>query len=164
MRENARSGHVRQTPPGDGRPRADSLVGRRFLGAELNPRAGPTIILENLTLGYDRRPAVHHVSGEIASGDLLAVCGPNGGGKSTLIKGLAGLLAPMGGRILRGGARAGDFAHLPQAAEIDRTFPICIQDFIALGGLRRTGIFKGFDGGEDERVAKAIEAVGLSGI
>ena len=116
-----------------------------------------------MTLGYDRRPAVHHLSGEIAPGDLLAVCGPNGGGKSTLLKGLVGLLTPTGGRILRGGARAGDFAYLPQAAEIDRTFPICVQDFIALGGLRREGLFSAFGADEDARVAKAVEAVGLSG-
>jgi zinc/manganese transport system ATP-binding protein len=120
-------------------------------------------MLENVTLGYDRRPAVHHLSGEIAPGDLLAVCGPNGGGKSTLLKGLAGLLKPMGGRILRPNARANDFAYLPQAAEIDRTFPICIQDFIALGGLRRKGLFSSFERREEARVAKALDAVGLSG-
>lgn len=123
----------------------------------------PKIILENVTLGYDRRPAAHHLFGEIAPGDLLAVCGPNGGGKSTLLKGLAGLLTPMGGRIFRSQARAGDFAYLPQAAEIDRTFPICVEDFIALGGLRRKGLFARFPRGEDARVAKAIDAVGLSG-
>lgn len=126
-------------------------------------REAPKIILENVTLGYDRRPAVHHLFGEIAPGDLLAVCGPNGGGKSTLLKGLAGLLKPMGGRISRSGARADALAYLPQAAEIDRTFPICVQDFIALGGLRRKGLLSSFERAEAARVAKAIDAVGLSG-
>jgi len=129
----------------------------------LTPRDAPKIILENVTLGYDRRPAVHHVSGEIAPGDLLAVCGPNGGGKSTLLKGLAGLIAPMGGRILRGGAKAGAFAHLPQAAEIDRSFPIDVFDFVALGRIRRAGLFGRIGAADRDAAEAAIAAVGLEG-
>ena len=44
----------------------------------------------NLTLGYDRHPAVHHLNGTVAEGALLAVVGPNGAGKSTLFKGIVG--------------------------------------------------------------------------
>jgi len=129
-----------------------------------SPGVRPAAIkLENLTLGYDRRPAVHHLSGEIAPGELLAVCGPNGGGKSTLLKALAGLLQPMGGSIERGGARARDFAFLPQAAQFDRSFPISVQEFVALGALRRKGIFGRIDAAETESVERAIAAVGLKG-
>lgn len=46
----------------------------------------------NVTLGYERHPAVHHLSGELKVGSLMAVVGPNGAGKSTLLKGLAGHL------------------------------------------------------------------------
>src|SRR3977135_4539652 len=56
-----------------------------------SPRVFGPIDLEipfrDLTLGYDRPPAVHHLDGEVESGALLAVCGPNGAGKSTLLKG-----------------------------------------------------------------------------
>src|SRR5215813_6361524 len=59
----------------------------------------------NLTLGYDRHPAVHHLDGAIAAGALVAVVGPNGAGKSTLFKGIVGVIKPLAGRIERG-ARA----------------------------------------------------------
>jgi zinc/manganese transport system ATP-binding protein len=126
-------------------------------------RAAP-IRLVNLTLGYDRRPAVHHLEGEIAGGDALAVCGPNGAGKSTLLKALAGLLAPLGGRIERGGACARDVAYLPQLVEVDRSFPINVRDFIAMGAMQRIGLFGRLDGAERARVAAAIARVGLSGL
>ena len=56
-------------------------------GPEIGERMKPALRFRNLTLGYDRHPAVHHLDGEVAQGALLAVCGPNGGGKSTLLEG-----------------------------------------------------------------------------
>jgi len=124
---------------------------------------GP-IRLINLTLGYDRRPAVHHLEGEIASGQALAVCGPNGAGKSTLLKALAGLLPPLGGRIDRCGASARDVAYLPQLIEVDRSFPINVRDFVAMGAMRRIGLFGRLDATERARTGEALERVGLSGM
>ena len=54
---------------------------------------------ENLTLGYDRHPAVHHLNLDFEFGSLTAVVGPNGGGKSTLLKGIAGTLNPLEGNL-----------------------------------------------------------------
>lgn len=124
---------------------------------------GP-IRLVNLTLGYDRRPAVHHLEGEIAPGAGLAVCGPNGAGKSTLLKALAGLLPPLGGRIERSGARARDIAYLPQLMEVDRSFPINVRDFVAMGAMRRAGLFGGLGAQERARTTDAIARVGLAGM
>jgi zinc/manganese transport system ATP-binding protein len=53
----------------------------------------------NLTLGYERHPAVHHLDGAVRMGALLAVVGPNGAGKSTLFKGIVGTLKPLAGAI-----------------------------------------------------------------
>jgi zinc/manganese transport system ATP-binding protein len=127
------------------------------------PATGP-IRLVNLTLGYDRRPAVHHLEGEIVSGATLAVCGPNGAGKSTLLKALAGLLAPLGGRIDLGGISPREIAYLPQVAEIDRSFPINVRDFIAMGAMRRVGLFGRLDANERARASAAIARVGLEGM
>ena len=59
----------------------------------------PAISFHDLTLGYDRHPAVHHITGEVARGDLLALVGPNGAGKSTLLKGIMGQLKPLAGSL-----------------------------------------------------------------
>lgn len=96
------------------------------------------ILLDNLTVAYDRHPAVHHLTGGFAAGSLTAVVGPNGAGKSTLLKAIAGLLKPDEGRIVRGP----EIAYLPQVAEIDREFPIAVADFVAAGAWARCGSFR----------------------
>lgn len=117
----------------------------------------------NVTLGYDRHPAVHHLTGELASGALLAVIGPNGAGKSTLFRGLAGILKPLAGSISLCGLDARDIAYLPQTADIDRSFPITVFDFVGTGLWRATGLFGGIGATERGRIARALAAVGLTG-
>jgi zinc/manganese transport system ATP-binding protein len=117
----------------------------------------------NLTLGYDRHPAVHHLDGAVDSGALVAVVGPNGAGKSTLFKGIVGVIKPLAGRIERGGVAPHDIAYLPQAAEIDRSFPINVYDMVAMGLWRRSGLFGGIDRDGRAAIAGALAAVGLSG-
>jgi zinc/manganese transport system ATP-binding protein len=117
----------------------------------------------NLTLGYDRHPAVHHLDGAVESGALVAVVGPNGAGKSTLFKGIVGVIKPLAGRIERGDANPQDIAYLPQAAEIDRTFPINVYDMVSMGLWRRAGSFGGIDRAARTSIEQAIAAVGLSG-
>src|SRR5262249_27639064 len=97
----------------------------------------------NLTLGYDRHPAVHHLDGAAEPGGGVAVAVPNGAGKPTLFKGTVGGPKPLAGRIERGDLKAQNIAYLPQAAEIDRTFPINVYDMVAMGLWRRTGSFGG---------------------
>jgi zinc/manganese transport system ATP-binding protein len=117
----------------------------------------------DVTLGYDRHPAVHHLSGEVASGALLAVIGPNGAGKSTLFRGLVGILKPLSGAIAIGDLDARDIAYLPQTADIDRSFPISVFDFVGTGLWRRIGLLGGIGRQARARVEGALSAVGLSG-
>ena len=123
----------------------------------------PALQFRDLTLGYDRHPAVHHLDGAVAAGALVAVVGPNGAGKSTLFKGIAGVLKPLAGMIERGGLKPQDIAYLPQAAEIDRSFPINVYDMIAMGLWRRTGLFGGVDRKLRDSVEHALAGVGLTG-
>ena len=118
---------------------------------------------KNLTLGYDRHPAVHHLDGAVDTGALMAVVGPNGAGKSTLFKGIVGMIKPLAGRIERDGLAARDIAYLPQAAEIDRSFPINVFDMVSMGLWHHTGLFGGIDRKARHRVDEAIAAVGLTG-
>ncbi|MFK4510669.1 ABC transporter ATP-binding protein [Bradyrhizobium daqingense] len=118
---------------------------------------------QNVTLGYDRHPAVHHLNGEVASGALVAVIGPNGAGKSTLLRGIVGILKPLDGSIHLGGLDSRDIAYLPQSAEIDRSFPISVFDFVGTGLWRGTGLFGGIGKAAREKILRAIAAVGLNG-
>jgi len=119
------------------------------------------IRLTDLTLGYDRHPAVHHLSGEIATGSLTAIVGPNGAGKSTLLKGIAGALAPLSGGVAL--AKGKRLAYLPQSADLDRSFPIHVYDLVAMGLWNRAGIFGRIGTGAAHKIEHAIAAVGLTG-
>jgi zinc/manganese transport system ATP-binding protein len=117
----------------------------------------------NVTLGYDRHPAVHHLSGEVAQGSLIAVVGPNGAGKSTLFKGIVGALKPLSGSLEFAGVAPRDIAYLPQVAEIDRSFPITVYDMVAMGLWKRAGLFGGIGGLERATIERALSGVGLTG-
>jgi zinc/manganese transport system ATP-binding protein len=117
----------------------------------------------NLTLGYDRHPAVHHLDGAVEAGTLTAVVGPNGAGKSTLFKGVVGVIKPLSGKIERGGLSPQDIAYLPQIAEIDRSFPINVYDMVAMGLWRSKGLFGGIGAKDRDAIERAIATVGLTG-
>jgi len=117
----------------------------------------------DLTLGYERHPAVHHLSGAVQAGDLLAVVGPNGAGKSTLFKGLMGLIKPLSGSIEFSGLKRSDIGYLPQAADINRDFPINLYDMVAVGLWRSAGLLGGIGRKQRGAIEHAIETVGLTG-
>jgi zinc/manganese transport system ATP-binding protein len=122
----------------------------------------PAVEFVNLTLGYERHPAVHHVSARVRRGALVAMVGPNGAGKSTLLKGIIGELAPLEGRIRLDAVSRFDIAYLPQQADIDRGFPITVSDLVAMGLWRETGAFGGLRAAAELRVTVALSAVGLA--
>jgi zinc/manganese transport system ATP-binding protein len=121
------------------------------------------LTFHNVTLGYDRHPAVHHLTGEVAAGALVAVIGPNGAGKSTLFRGLAGILKPLSGSIDLGGLDIRDIAYLPQTVDIDRSFPISVFDLVGTGLWRSTGFFGGMGKSARDKITQALAAVGLNG-
>jgi zinc/manganese transport system ATP-binding protein len=121
----------------------------------------PALGFHNLTLGYNRHPAVHHITGEVARGELLAIVGPNGAGKSTLLKGIVGELKPLSGSIDLDGLTKRDIAYLPQVIEIDRSFPISVFDCVAMGLWRKIGAWRGLDARGRDEVVHALGTVGL---
>ena len=121
------------------------------------------IRLEDVTAGYNRHPALHHLTGQFEAGSLHAVVGPNGAGKSALLKALVGLIAPDTGQISLGGLRPEEIAYLPQQAELDRTFPISVADVVLLGAWRRAGAL-GLVSRHDRLAGEqALSSVGLEG-
>lgn len=128
------------------------------------PKTSSAVIrFDDLTLGYDRHPALHHLSGEVRQGSLMAVIGPNGAGKSTLLKGVVGTLKPLGGRVELASVRPRDIAYLPQLADVDRSFPINLYDFVSMGLWRQVGAFGRIGKAQVTAIEAAIAAVGLAG-
>ena len=119
--------------------------------------------LVDLTVGYDRHPAVHHLTGSFAPGSLTAIVGPNGAGKTTLLKTIVGLLRPASGRVERPGLPPGAIAYLPQQAEVDRSFPINVRDVVLLGHWPRLGAFRAMGPAARRTAERALAEVGLEG-
>ena len=124
--------------------------------------APPLITLANLTAGYDRHPAVHHLDLTVTEGEMLAVVGPNGSGKTTLLRLLAGDLKPMEGDLRLPDRSQCRIAYLPQFDRTDRGFPITVRDLVASGLWHETGAIRGLDADQRRRVMEALAAVGLA--
>jgi zinc/manganese transport system ATP-binding protein len=126
-----------------------------------NPRDN---ILEfiNLTLGYSRHPAVHHLNSAVAKGELLAIVGPNGGGKSTLLNAIAGELQPLEGKIRYAQDCRQNIAYLPQRTAIDLSFPISVYDIVGSGLWRETGVLSAMSKSHQRRIESALDTVGMS--
>jgi zinc/manganese transport system ATP-binding protein len=123
--------------------------------------AVPAIRFDNVTIAYQRHPAVHHLSGAIARGSLLALVGPNGAGKSTLLKAIVGLL-PLNGGHITVAERAG-LGYLPQVTEVDRSFPMTVIEVVDLGHWRRIGPLRRLTPEMRQRSRAALAEVGLAG-
>ena len=117
--------------------------------------------LHDLTVSYRGHPAVHHLSGAFMPGVLTAVVGPNGAGKSSLLGALGGTVRGFEGSIERDPALR--MAYLPQASALDRSFPVRVQDVVAMGLWARIGSFGALRPADRAAVADALAAVGLSG-
>jgi zinc transport system ATP-binding protein len=120
------------------------------------------IQLEHVTAGYDNGIVLRDVSFSVSDQDFIGVIGPNGGGKTTLIKLILGLIKPLSGTIQRFDDQEGSFiGYLPQQSQIDRRFPITVQD-IVLSGLMSAG--KGFSRYSSKDKKQAFDLLGQMGI
>tara|TARA_R110001592_G_scaffold62142_4_gene189900 strand:+ start:9584 stop:10324 length:741 start_codon:yes stop_codon:yes gene_type:complete len=118
---------------------------------------------DNLTLGYEAHPAVHHLNYGIQAGALIALVGPNGAGKSTLFKGIMGQIQPLDGHIHLNGIEKKDIAYLPQLNQLDRSFPITVQELVALGAWNDIGAFGHLKNCHKEQVTSALSQLNLKG-
>ena len=122
----------------------------------------PAIRVDNLTLSYDGQKAVSGLSGTFAPGSLTAIAGPNGAGKTTLLRAIAGLHRPDGGQIHAVAPARHQIALLPQASQLDRSFPISCLEMVALGHWARIGAFRGQTAAMRAAVLAALASVGLA--
>jgi zinc transport system ATP-binding protein len=96
----------------------------------------PLIHIENLTVGYNRKPVLTNVNLQIFENDFIGVIGPNGGGKTSLLKAILGLIQPFEGEIIFRrdiNNHKRPIGYLPQVKDIDRRFPITVFDVVKSG-------------------------------
>ncbi len=131
---------------------------RESVQSEARP---PLVTIRGLSVTYKECLALEGVSGTLRKGTLTAVIGPNGGGKSTFLKTVRGLIKPEEGSLTFHGIGPDKIAYLPQQSEIDRSFPLTVRDVIALGLCPQEGFFSRFDKSILTRVDQALQRVGL---
>ena len=121
--------------------------------------------VRDLTVSYNRIPALHHIAFDVPCGQCVALLGPNGAGKSTLLKALAGLLPIETGTIafhgkpVRGATR--EFAYLPQREAIDWDFPTAVRGLVEMGRFARAGWWRRYSRDDETAVDAAIKAMQL---
>ncbi len=123
----------------------------------------PLIQLRNVTYGYDADPVLQDVSLQVHQGDCLALVGPNGGGKTTLLKLMIGLLCCDTGTVERR-ISASQIGYVPQQFTVNAGFPITVRDVIAMGGLR-PGVWQSRPRAADRtRVDDLLQVMGITDI
>lgn len=120
-----------------------------------------TIRISNLTLAYERHPAVHHLTAAIDQGEWLAIVGPNGAGKSTLLNAMAGITSINEGCIE--GLNPKSVAYLPQQTQLDKSFPVTVFELVTMGLWEKLGYSKALESSQYKQCEEAIAAVGLQG-
>ncbi|MFI0435583.1 MAG: metal ABC transporter ATP-binding protein [Parachlamydiaceae bacterium] len=128
----------------------------------------PIIELDNMTFSYPGHPVLKEVSFQVFPGEFIGIIGPNGGGKTTLLKLMLGFLKPSKGMIKIFGRAAGSasavhrLAYVPQAVRFDRDFPISVEEVILSGLISRLPWYGKFHASDLDAAEEALDKVGLS--
>jgi ABC-type Mn2+/Zn2+ transport system ATPase subunit len=126
------------------------------------------LVLDDLTICYRKRPAVHHLSCALPCGGLVGIVGPNGAGKTTLLHGILGWLPLTSGRVVWNGHEvpdgAGVISWLGQRRSADLGFPIDVAGVVATGRYARLGLWRGFREADHAAVAQAMQAMGVTSL
>ena len=130
----------------------------------------PLIEIKSLNVGYEGRTVLHDVNLNVYDRDFLGIIGPNGGGKTTLVRCILGLLTPQSGQIIFHPRRPSrvkqglSIGYLPQYTSIDRKFPISVQEVILSGLIGIKGTATRFTKEDRLSAQQVAQRMGLSGL
>jgi ABC-type Mn2+/Zn2+ transport system ATPase subunit len=119
----------------------------------------PLVRLDDVSIGYGGRALLGGVSIAVEPEDFLAVVGPNGGGKTTLLRTLLGLLPPVAGR--REAEAPLGVGYVPQRDHVDALWPLSVGDVVRMGRIPGAGPGTGLGAADDEAARRAVDRVGL---
>lgn len=130
---------------------------------------GIIVTLENVSAGYNGNTVLKSVSLEIRENDFVGIIGPNGGGKTTLLKVILGLISPYKGKItysFRENNRnfRKEIGYLPQQSSIDRKFPISVREVVLSGLISDKPFFKRYSKKDYFTADRYIEKTGINNI
>lgn len=122
--------------------------------------------IESLTAGYGDKPVLEGINLKVHEDDFIGVIGPNGGGKTTLLKVILGLLKPLTGRVIFHGNSAGRsrIGYLPQMDEGDTAFPVSVKDVILSGLMINKGFIARMNAADKKLALQVLDELGLDGL
>lgn len=128
----------------------------------------PIIQLTGISAAYDRKTVLEQINLTVYEYDFLGVIGPNGGGKTTLMKVILGLLKPSAGEVyfFQEGKKVPEISmgYLPQYNSIDKKFPISVYEVVLSGLNKQKSLFRPFTKEQHEQVRRIISRMGLEGL
>jgi zinc transport system ATP-binding protein len=127
------------------------------------------IEIKNVSFSYGEEQVLKDISFNVHQGDYLGLIGPNGGGKTTLLKIILGLIKPAKGTVLLFGEDISRFkdwskiGYVPQhAVRFDSNYPATVDEVVAMGLYGKKGLFKGLNASDKQRISEVIACVGMS--
>ena len=121
----------------------------------------PILELKNVSAGYDHEVILHQVNLKIYEHDFLGIIGPNGGGKTTLLKVILGLLKPYSGEVIYPVSRQNLFGYLPQNSRFDQRFPIDVTEVVLSGLMSEKGLYKSYTRAEKQKAWDLLDQYGM---
>ena len=118
--------------------------------------------LYNVSAGYDNNMVLSEVNMQVYDRDFIGVIGPNGGGKTTLVKVILGLLKPMKGEIIYCEDTSNFIGYLPQINRIDNKFPITVRDVVLSGLMSKNQLIPGYDKAVQQKADELLEQTGIT--
>lgn len=117
------------------------------------------IKLENVAIGYDKTALLDSINLSIQHGQFWGIIGPNGGGKTTLLKTMVGLIPPLEGKVLYSQDQPLIFGYVPQRENFDRIFPISAAEVVVMGRYIRIPVGRGIKKEDWKVVMECLEKV-----
>lgn len=117
--------------------------------------------LKDITAGYDDLTVLQHINFEISDSDFIGIIGPNGGGKTTLLKVILGLIKPFSGEIIYNTSKQNLFGYLPQNNRFDQRFPINTTEVVLSGLMSEKGLYRSYTRQDREKAAELLEKYGM---
>ncbi|WP_095742948.1 metal ABC transporter ATP-binding protein [Sediminibacillus massiliensis] len=128
----------------------------------------PVVRMKNVQFTYDNKKALEDIDFEIPEGAFMGLVGPNGGGKTTLLKLLLGLLKPQNGAIELFGTPINKFKNWnkigfvsQKANTFNRGFPATVHEVVSMGLTAKVGYLKFFNKQHRQKIEQAVEQVGM---